>query len=71
MVKSSFVLRINFCVGRQFCAPKSPPSGSCKSLAASVKDDQTTTTKRLKQEIIKPFWQVIKDIETILQTDCN
>ena len=32
VVKRSFVLRIKFCSGRQFCASKSPTSFSCKTL---------------------------------------
>jgi hypothetical protein len=47
-----------FSGGRQFCASKSPPSGSGKTLAGIVKDDQVKNVllkDMIKTEIAKAF----------------
>ena len=62
LVKSSFVLRIKFSGGIQFCAPKSPTFFSCQPLPATVGDsanfehlnfettDGTLTLKKIKSK---------------------
>ena len=42
----SFVLRIKFSAGRQFCASKSPTSCSCKTLSATLKPDSATINRQ-------------------------
>ena len=56
MVKCSFVLRIKFSSGRQFCASKSPTSCSCKPLAVILGRHPDTTMKgEMKSENINQY----------------
>ena len=48
VLNSSSVLRLNLCAKLKICAPISATSQSPETLAASVKDDPTTTNRRLK-----------------------
>ena len=61
VVKSSFVLLSKFLLGWQWIASKSPPSGSCKTLAASGFEHSTNKINLMKTDSFIDYFDIWND----------